>query len=77
MRRARSDHPPAIPNFTSSRPPATRHCPTPTPEYTPYAPANMSDNENNDAGGDEMVTKPFKFVTGKLFRVAAFMKTAS
>jgi hypothetical protein len=27
----------------------------------------MSDNENNDNGGDEMVTKPFKFVTGKLF----------
>jgi hypothetical protein len=37
----------------------------------------MSDNENNDAGGDEMVTKPFKFVTGKLFRAAAFMKSAS
>jgi hypothetical protein len=47
------------------------------PEHTPDAPANMSDNENNDAGGDEMVTKPFKFVTGKLFRAAAFMKSTS
>jgi hypothetical protein len=77
MRRARSDHPPAIPNFTSSRPPTTSHCPHAHPEHAPDAPVNMSDNENNDAGGDEMVTKPFKFVTGKLFRAAAFMKSAS
>jgi hypothetical protein len=27
----------------------------------------MSDNENNDSGEGEMVTKPFKFVTGESF----------
>jgi len=25
----------------------------------------MSDNENGNDGGEEMVTKPFKFVTGE------------
>jgi hypothetical protein len=67
MRRARSDHPPVISNFTSSRPAATSHCPHTHPEHAAHPTANMSDNENNDNGGDEMVTKPFKFVTGKLF----------
>ncbi|EAT84878.2 hypothetical protein SNOG_07412 [Parastagonospora nodorum SN15] len=28
----------------------------------------MSDNENNEGGEGEMVTKPFKFVTGELRR---------
>jgi hypothetical protein len=27
----------------------------------------MSDNENGNDGGEEMVTKPFKFVTGESF----------
>jgi hypothetical protein len=31
----------------------------------------MSDNENGE-NGDELVTKPFKFVTGELFRYSAY-----
>jgi hypothetical protein len=31
----------------------------------------MSDNENGE-NGDELVTKPFKFVTGELFRDSAY-----
>ena len=36
----------------------------------------MSDNENNDSG-EEMVTKPFKFVTGELFPRLHSLKTPS
>ena len=36
----------------------------------------MSDNENNDSG-EEMVTKPFKFVTGELFPRRRYLQTAS
>jgi hypothetical protein len=35
------------------------------PGTTPQTTANMSDNENGE-NGDELVTKPFKFVTGEL-----------
>ncbi len=37
---------------------------TPTPPHPRKSTAAMSDNENSD-NGDELVTKPFKFVTGK------------
>jgi hypothetical protein len=43
----------------------TCHCHHTTPT-TPQTTANMSDNENGE-NGDELVTKPFKFVTGELF----------
>lgn len=40
------------------------HCRHPPPRQTSTTPiATMSDSEN----GDELVTKPFKFVTGELF----------
>jgi hypothetical protein len=61
---------PAISNFTSSRPAATSHCRHTNTEHVSRITAIMSDNENNDSG-EEMVTKPFKFVTGKLSRASA------
>lgn len=61
---------PAISNFTSSRPAATSHCRHNTTEHASRTTAIMSDNENNDSG-EEMVTKPFKFVTGKFSRASA------
>jgi hypothetical protein len=54
-----------IANFTSSRPSAPSHCRTTTTQHTRYTAATMSDNENGNDNGEEMVTKPFKFVTGE------------
>jgi hypothetical protein len=49
-------------NFTSvTTTSTTSHCRTTTPRTTRHPTAIMSDNEN----GDELVTKPFKFVTGE------------
>jgi len=42
------------------------HCRNTTTVPTPQTIATMSDNENGE-NGDELVTKPFKFVTGELF----------
>lgn len=49
-------HPHNFTDLTST----TSNCRHTTPLHSPKPPAIMSDNEN----GDEMVTKPFKFVTG-------------
>jgi hypothetical protein len=51
----------------SSPPGRRRRLPLPPhhPGTTPQTTANMSDNENGE-NGDELVTKPFKFVTGEL-----------
>ena len=53
--------------LTTSLTPSTlppSHCRRITTLHSTISPAIMSDNEN----GDELVTKPFKFVTGKLRR---------
>ncbi len=47
-------------NFTDDLTSTPSHCRHPTPLHSTKPPAIMSDNEN----GDELVTKPFKFVTG-------------
>lgn len=61
-------------NFTDDLPFPTSHCRHPTPLHSTATTAIMSDNEN----GDEMVTKPFKFVTGTLPRAPAqLLETAS
>jgi hypothetical protein len=49
-----------IANFTDDKTSATSNCRRTTPLHSTATTAIMSDNEN----GDEMVTKPFKFVTG-------------
>lgn len=51
-------------NFTDALSFCPSHCRRPNPLHFTAPPAIMSDNEN----GDELVTKPFKFVTGKLPR---------
>ena len=49
-----------IANFTDDKTSATSNCRHTTSLHSTATTAIMSDNEN----GDEMVTKPFKFVTG-------------
>jgi hypothetical protein len=49
-----------IANFTDDKTSTTSNCRHTTPLHSSKTTAIMSDNEN----GDEMVTKPFKFVTG-------------
>jgi hypothetical protein len=55
-----------IANFTSVTTAHSSHCRHTTTAHPRAPAANMSDNENND-NGEEMVTKPFKFVTGEHF----------
>jgi len=65
-------------NFTSVTT-STAHArlplpPRPRPNHAQSPIAIMSDNENGE-NGDELVTKPFKFVTGELFphlRISSF-----
>lgn len=54
-------------NFTDDLTSSTSNCRRITPLHSTKTTAIMSDNEN----GDEMVTKPFKFVTGTLPRAPA------
>jgi hypothetical protein len=37
----------------------------------------MSDNENGNDNGEELVTKPFKFVTGESSRTSAIFEDHS
>jgi hypothetical protein len=59
-----SAHSPSLPSpqRRRRRPPAIAR--RTTPETTRQTTANMSDNDNGE-NGDELVTKPFKFVTGR------------
>jgi len=54
-------------NFNDDLTSPTSHCRHTTPLHSTATTAIMSDNEN----GDEMVTKPFKFVTGTQPRPSA------
>lgn len=58
---------PMAANFTDDLTSTTSNCRHTTPLHSTEPTAIMSDNEN----GDEMVTKPFKFVTGTPLRAPA------
>ena len=60
----RSPRPPS-PTSLRHDPLSICHCRHFDTEHAPRLSAIMSDNENGNDGGEEMVTKPFKFVTGE------------